>query len=202
MSNPINILTESIDKININLDSIESNINNPQSVDNVKEQICNICFYNKRLNQSYSMLYYATIVQPELAPVLAAIKSLTEILKQFCNACADYENNKQFVLNKLSPYISQLRQGLIQIKYLIDKNKKYIDFAYEKTKNVKDYFKLPYQQVQPEEPVKEPVELEPVEGGYKRRQRSRRRQSKLSKRRLSKSKRKSIKKKSKKNRRC
>ena len=188
MSNPINLITDSIDKININLDLIESK---EQSVDNVKEQICNICSYNKILNQSYSMLYYATIVQPELALVLAAIKSLSKILEQFCNACADYENNKQIVINKLNPYISQLRESLSTVKQLIDKNKKYIDFAYEKTKNVNNYFKLPYQQVKP------------VEGGYKRRQRSR---SKRSKRRQSrskrrKSKRKTIKKKSKKNRR-
>ena len=179
MSNPINLITDSIDKININLDLIESK---EQSVDNVKEQICNICSYNKILNQSYSMLYYATIVQPELALVLAAIKSLSKILEQFCNACADYENNKQIVINKLNPYISQLRESLSTVKQLIDKNKKYIDFAYEKTKNVNNYFKLPYQQVKPvEESVAvESVALEPVEGGYKRRQRSR------SKRRISK----------------
>jgi len=184
MSNPINLITDSIDKININLDLIESK---EQSVDNVKEQICNICSYNKILNQSYSMLYYATIVQPELALVLAAIKSLSKILEQFCNACADYENNKQIVINKLNPYISQLRESLSTVKQLIDKNKKYIDFAYEKTKNVNNYFKLPYQQVKPvkesvavESVAVESVALEPVEGGYKRRQRSR------SKRRISK----------------
>jgi len=194
MSNPINIISDSIDKINNNLDLIESK---EQSVDNVKDQICNICSYNKRLNQSYNILYYATIVQPELAPVLAATKSLSKILEQFCNACADYENNKQIVLDKLKPYISQLRESLSTVKQLIDTNKKYIDSAYEKTKNVNNYFKLPYQQVEPE--ALESVALEPVEGGYKRKQRSRRSKSK-SRKRINKTIRKSIKKKSKKNR--
>jgi flagellar biosynthesis/type III secretory pathway chaperone len=211
MSNPINLITESIDKININLDLIESK---EQSVDNVKEQICNICSYNERLNQFNRMLYYATIVQPELAPVLAATKSLSKILEKFCNACANYENNKQIVLDKLKPYISQLRESLSTVQKLINENKKYIDSAYEKTKNVNNYFKLPYQQVKPVEesvalesvePIVEPVALEPAAGGYKRRQRSRSRSKRrISRRRISKkriSKRKSIKKKSKKNRR-
>jgi flagellar biosynthesis/type III secretory pathway chaperone len=209
MSNPINLITESIDKININLDLIESK---EQSVDNVKEQICNICSYNERLNQFNRMLYYATIVQPELAPVLAATKSLSKILEKFCNACANYENNKQIVLDKLKPYISQLRESLSTVQKLINENKKYIDSAYEKTKNVNNYFKLPYQQVKPVEesvalesvePIVEPVALEPAAGGYKRRQRSRSKR-RISRRRISKkriSKRKSIKKKSKKNRR-
>jgi hypothetical protein len=194
MSNPINLITESINKINNNLDLIESNINNSNSVDNVKEQICNICSYNKRLNQSYTILKYAIIVQPELAPVLAAINSLSEILKHFCNACADYDNNKTVVLDQLKPYISQLKESLNTVQELINKNKKYIDSAYaayEKTKSFSQYI-----------PKLTQPELAAAAGGYKRRQ------NRLSKRSRSKrkqsnrlSKRKSIKKKSKKNRR-
>lgn len=179
-----NLITESIDKININLDSIESK---EQSVDNVKEQICNICSYNKRLNQSYSMLYYATIVQPELAPVLAATKSLSKILEQFCNACADYDNNKTVVLDQLKPYISQLRESLNTVQELINKNKKYIDSAYEKTTSLSQYMpKLTQQEVQ--------VGASNYKRSKSRRQRSKRKQNRLSKR-------KTIKKKSKKNRR-
>ena len=181
MSNPINIITESIDEINNNLDLIESK---EQSVDNVKEQICNICSYNKILNQSYIMLYYATIVQPELAPVLAATKSLSKILGHFCNACVDYKNNKTGVLDKLKPYISQLREGLFTVQELINENKKYIDNAYEKTKSFSTNMFKPTPDAQP---------AAAAAGGYKRRQ-SKRKQNRLSKR-------KSIKKKSKKNRR-
>jgi hypothetical protein len=190
MSNPINIISDSIDKINNNLDLIESK---EQSVDNVKDQICNICSYNERLNQSYNILYYATIVQLELAPVLAATKSLTEILKHFCNACADYENNKQTVITKLSPYISQLRESLSTIQGLINKNKEYINTAYKYIPNLTK---------QPQVTAYSPIpETASAAGGYKK-IKSRRRQNKSRRRQnKSRSKRKSIKKKSKKNRR-
>lgn len=188
MSNPINLITDSIDKINNNLDSIESNINNPSPVDNVKDQICDICFYNKRLNQFNSMLQYAIIVQPELTPVLAATKSLTEILKQFCNACADYDNNKQIVLDKLKPYISQLRESLNTVQTRIDSNKDIINSMYNKTTSLSQYI-----------PKLTQPGLAAAAGGYKRRKRSRSKRRPSRKSRLSK--RKSIKKKSKKNRR-
>jgi hypothetical protein len=187
MSNPINLITDSIDKININLDLIESNINNPNSVDNVKDQICNICSYNEKLDQFNSMLQYAIIVQPELAQVLAATKSLTEILKQFCNACADYDTKREEALDQLKPYISQLRENLSTVQRLIDSNKETIDSIYNKTTSFNQYMPNLTQQ-----------EVQVGASNYKRksrRQRSKRKQSN----RLSK--RKSIKKKSKKNRR-
>ena len=154
-----------------------------KNIDNIKTKICDAC--NLYKNYYYTLKTASYIPGPVGPAAQSVIKSGGEL----CRYCAIYDANKLMVTEHSQQLLESYSQAMNIYKSVMDNYNK-------KTLVVKEPTEEPVALKSVEESI-EPIALEPIEGGYKRRtsrSRSKRKQNRLSKR-------KSIKKKSKKNRR-